>query len=163
MLPAQQFAHGVGDDDAGHILQRRRAPVGQPHHTGQHGFDAALGAHPGLGFEMLGGVEAQLQGQEIRAGQQFLLRLQVLRGAFFLTVFERVQRRAQQPFRAVLAGNLQRGHRLQIAHGRPSRIMARQAVPTEQQQLRQAPRLHRVHLAQQVGARAILAREMQQR
>ena len=110
-----------------------------------------------LGFEMLGGVETQLQGQEIRAGQQFLLRLQVLRGAFFLAVFERVQRRAQQPVLAVLAGNLQRGHRLQIAHGRLARLVARQAIATEQQQLLQPARLHRRHLAQQVRALAVLA------
>ena len=61
------------------------------------------------------------------------------------------------PVRSVLAGNLQRGHRLQIAHGGPAGIMARQAVPAEQQQLIQATGLHRRHLTQQIRALAVLA------
>ncbi|MNG99081.1 hypothetical protein D3C79_582420 [compost metagenome] len=81
---------------------------------------------------MLGGIEAQLQGEEVSPRCQLFLSLEVLGAAFFLVVLERVQRRTQQPVRAGLAGNLQGGDRFQITHRALARFMAGQAVASQQ-------------------------------
>lgn len=158
----EHFAHGGGNGHAGDVVEHRCTAMGEAHQAGQHGFGRGLAAHPVHGFLVFGCVEAQLQGKEVGPRSQFFLGLEVLRTAFFLVVLERVQRRAQQPVRAGLAGNLQRGHRLQVAHRALAGFMPRQTVTGQQQQLVEAGRLHALQLREQVVAFAVLAGEMRQ-
>ncbi|MNE67918.1 hypothetical protein D3C80_1635540 [compost metagenome] len=136
--------------------------MGKAHQAGQQGFRVRLAVHPGLGFLMLAGIEAQLQGQEVGARRQFFLGLEVLRAAFFLAVLERVERGTEQPVWASLARELQGGHRFQVAHRALCGLMPRQAVASEQQQLVKPVGIHALQLRQQVVPFAVLARKVRQ-